>query len=194
MSYNEELIHNMKSNCKRRTCEAIVTLYARMKRGDDEARQQLIKSTMSIVVAKVDSYLQRYKNLEYLRDDLTSEGFLALIKIVNSMAAMQIEKPAVYIARSLLHAIGNAARQIADDLNETVSVLLEANYSNEIDLLDELDGACLTNLDHQLVELRHAGYTFHEMAEKTGLSRQSVQRDFDAIQKRFEKREKTLSN
>ena len=193
MSYNNELVSNMRSNCTKQTSEDNKALYTRIKQGDGDAIQQMITNYMPLVLDVVDKFLKSRPSREYLRDDLTSEGFVVLTEKVAQFAVKDIENPTGFLASTLRHAIAEAASVIGDRPSAIERDTFGPNLSEEIDLLDELEAACLTDLDRKLVELRRAGYTFHEIAEAVGKDRKTLRGDFNAIRERFEQKEKLLS-
>ena len=46
----------------------------------------MIEGNMAAIVFHVDNYLHYFPQYSFLRDDLTSAGFMGLVKAVNSMA------------------------------------------------------------------------------------------------------------
>jgi RNA polymerase sigma factor (sigma-70 family) len=180
-------------NSTKLTSEENKSLYARIKLGDEDARQQMITGHMPLVIHIVDKFIGTHPSIEYLRDDLMSEGFLALTESVTKLVVKDIDEPTAYLYSIVRRAVAGAACTVGDRPRATERDIFGPNSSNEIDLLDELDAVCLTDTDRKLVELRRAGYSFHEIAEEIGKSHLSVWRDFDAIRTRFEQKEKLLS-
>ena len=82
--------------------------YARVMAGDDKAREEMIEGNMPLVIAKVDAYIGCHPQVAYLRDDLHSAGFLALVKAVNTMAEHDQPSnvnPTGYISVAITHEI-----------------------------------------------------------------------------------------
>jgi RNA polymerase sigma factor (sigma-70 family) len=193
MSYNNELKYSMKTNSTKLTSEENKSLYARIKQGDENARQQMITGYMPLVVDVVDTFLKSRPHLEYLRDDLMSEGFLNLTSSVTKFVVRDVDEPTAYLASTLRRAIAEVVCEIGDKPGCAERYTFGPDSTEEIDILDELDAACLTDLDRKLVELRRAGFTFYEIAEAVERSRPTVRNDFNAIRERFEQKEKLLS-
>ena len=83
LAYDHELTSKITRALDREQNER---LYVRVMAGDEEARQEMIEGNMPLVIAKANSYIRRFPQLAYLRDDLHSAGFLGLVKAVNKMA------------------------------------------------------------------------------------------------------------
>ena len=84
--YNSELVTDMARLGDPSCTEDNDRLYPFVAAGDAAARTKMIESNMPLVVAKVNAYLVEFPDLAYLRDDLTSAGFVGLTKAVNRMA------------------------------------------------------------------------------------------------------------
>ena len=82
-SYDHHLTNKITQSSNRKRNER---LYPRVMAGDQRAREEMIEGNMPLVVSKVDSYIRRYPQLEYLRHDLHSAGLVGLAQAVNKMA------------------------------------------------------------------------------------------------------------
>jgi hypothetical protein len=193
--YNSELVANMRSNCEHTNSAKNLALYKQMLSEDPDARESarkaLICNNMQLVTLVVNELLTGRPWQEYLRDDLVSEGFLALTDIVNSLGRRH--KVVQHMTSYLRTAIHYTLSRFRD--TSTTSLPENAEYADErtaIDTADILDAACLTNLGRTLLELRRQGYTLHEIAAKTGLSYRTAQRRLKAVYERFEQKKKNI--
>lgn len=83
-------------------------LYARIKSGDKAAITEMIERNIPGVLSCVGSFLQSYRRFKHLREDLVSEGLLALTKTVNSFTEITLEKhPSGRIVFEIDVALGN---------------------------------------------------------------------------------------
>ena len=85
MKYNHELVNDMRQCCQKHTDkQENDRLYLRVLEGDAKAKEQLVVNNMPLVVAIVDCFIEKHPMYDYLRDDLTSEGFVALAAAAQS--------------------------------------------------------------------------------------------------------------
>jgi RNA polymerase sigma factor (sigma-70 family) len=193
VKYNTELVSNMKAVCETPDNDALYALLP-----DEEAHQRMITGNMLMVVSIVDDYLKSNTDFEYLRDDLTSEAFLALTRAVNTLPATTLtrEGPTAYMSKSIRNAIHKAARHAPYQSSETdLSKRTMGTRFDTVAVVDEADqikSACETPLDRELVRLRKDGYTFPEIAQLVGIPRRTVIDNFHAIRARYEEHVKEL--
>ena len=76
--YNSELISQMTPPL---STEGNLALAPKVAAGDLEARGQMIEGNMPLVVSKVSAYIRDFPEYGYLRDDLTSVGFMGLVAV-----------------------------------------------------------------------------------------------------------------
>ena len=73
----------------------------------------MIEGNMAAIVFHVDNYLHYFPQYSFLRDDLTSAGFMGLVKAVNSMAeeGCGVAAPVDYIKVSVARELGELAEE-----------------------------------------------------------------------------------
>ena len=169
MKYNTELVTNMKANCEEPDNAG---LYPRVVAGDKEAREGMIVSNMPMVVSIVDDYLKSSKDFDYLRDDLTSEGFLSLTRVIDVLRTRPLmceRAVSSYIYKSIRHAVGKAARRSPyESANKDWSKRTMSRFKSveDVDAGDVIDACCKAPLEHRLVQLRQKGYSLREIAKR----------------------------
>ena len=168
-------------------------LYPRVMAGDEKAREEMIQSNMPLVISKVDSYVRRYPQLEHLRDDLHSAGFVGLVKAVNKMAEHKEPSkvnPTGYISVAITHEFVKLAKkeavhsgiELADtpeiDMDASGDVpevshnipesVVDTNQSATTELLelrDMLQTCCQSEEERTLLRMREEGYSDRDIAE-----------------------------
>lgn len=90
------------------TDEENEALYHRIRTGDTAAISEMIERNMPGVISRVGEFLRLYPRFSYLRDDLVSEGFMALTKTVNRFTVIEAEKhPSGRIVFEIDRALGS---------------------------------------------------------------------------------------
>ena len=197
--YNNELAEQVRQQGEPLTDEANRTLYDLIRTGDKVARERMITGNMPLVIEHVNNFIFDGRMwLEYLRDDLTSAGFLGLVGAVNNLVGRVecVENPNAYLVSAiwakLFDAIeqdqnvgrprsgGRARRDENWILPSTVSMDLEKlPISSEIaavDLRDFIEACCQNDTECQYIRLVEEGYTFAEIASITNVHETTVGR------------------
>lgn len=84
-------------------------LYPLVIAGNEEARREMIEGNMALVTLRVNTFIRFFPQAEFLRDDLISEGLLALVSAVNGMKNRigQADcNPQGYLLKSISNALG----------------------------------------------------------------------------------------
>lgn len=92
--------------------ETNAAIYARLKSGDANARDELIENNIAFVHSKANLFLRERPYLLYLRDDLVSEGLIELTNAVDTMQANGVSdatNPTAYIGVALRAAFSRCA-------------------------------------------------------------------------------------
>jgi len=190
-------------------------LYHRVMAGDREARRQMIEGNRPLVVMKVDSYIHCYPNVAYLRDDLHSAGFAALVQAVNKMAEHDQPRkvnPTGYISVAITHGIARLAEKEAamgltsipefedapDDDDDAPRAehnvpdsILDANESARqglFELRDLIHSCCQSEEEHTLVRMREEGYSDREIARALNMSHTSAYMLRKELETRFQEK------
>lgn len=173
-------------------------LYLLVVAGDSAAKEEMIISNLSLVPVKVQSYLLHFPQCEHLRDDLISQGFVAVVEAVNNMIGNEIDEPnpTGYISQCIQYALGDLMDQEATvrvpkrtylehkaagheihrpEREATVGFedVLEREARTDprsmVDLRDELAGCCECRWDKSILRLREQGYSDADIAQQLGI-------------------------
>jgi DNA-directed RNA polymerase specialized sigma24 family protein len=168
-----------------------IALADQVRMGNAEAREHMILGYTKLVMHKVESWLSVFPTLEYLSDDMVSEGLLAVTKAVNKIAEGDLPEtnnPTGYVSVAIHNGISNFAmdeatirvpRSVAPDQRASVSARvfegletdMAATMDHEelVDTKDILDSLCQTEYDRAIMDLRARGYTDAEVASQLGI-------------------------
>lgn len=170
-------------------------LYPLVVAGDEAARERMIEVNMPLVTNKVDTFLAVFPHLEYLRDDLMSEGFIGLCIAVNKMAEggpRQNANPTGFMSYKIhyqlgdladkeagtgahpntLRALRKAGKAAAQQVEADPDILPPATGDETIDpmamtdLIDEIESCCEDENELEIVRLRAKGYVDQEIADQ----------------------------
>ena len=183
--------------------------FARMKDGDEDARQQLILHNLRLV----SHIVRKYYSASPDQEDLVSIGTIGLVKAVDSFNSENGARFATYAARCiqneiLMHFRSRKKHASEVSINETIDVDRDGNPLSYLDVIcDEEDFAeevqrklltermmkslstCLSLRERQIIELRYGlceggAKTQKEVADLLGISRSYVSRiEKSALQK-----------
>ena len=175
--------------------------FLRMKKGDEEAREKLIKCNMRLVAHIVKKYYTNYRDQE----DLISIGTIGLIKAIDSYNVENGTKFATYAGKCLQNEIlmyFRAQKKTAceSSINDTIELDCDGNPLTYIDIIsvddniiDEIDLKSkremilwavehkLTSRERKIINMRYGlqetiPITQREVASKLGISRSYVSR------------------
>jgi hypothetical protein len=181
------------------TMEKNAALYPRVQAGDAVAREEMITGNMPLVIAKVESLIRSFPNVEYLRDDLTSAGLLGLTSAVNAIAdGFQAKNPTFYLAKAIVTEIGKAledetpiripytSRRRAETtdtplvppvVQNIIPERFEApSYEKELEMRDVIDACCVRKEERTFVAMKEAGHTLTEIAAAMNMPLTSTHR------------------
>ena len=137
LPYDHELTSKITRSSDREQNER---LYPRVMAGDEAAREEMIEANMPLVIAKVNSYIRRYPQLEHLRDDLHGAGFVGLVQAVNKMAEHKEPSnvnPTGYISVAITHEFVKLAKKEAVhsgiELADTPEIDMDATEDTTVD-------------------------------------------------------------
>lgn len=165
--------------------------------GDAAAREEMILLNMPLATFKVDAYLSCFPHLEYLREDLISEGYVALVDAVNRAVNGGVRNPTGYLSVAIQKQIGqsidaelfatskHSARYWRGQGDEPVPlqkvpnsdyVLAELEYDTrkKDDLKELIVGCCESDEECAIVDLRMKGYKDDEIARQLDIPKTTV--------------------
>jgi hypothetical protein len=193
--YNSELISQLS---KPLTVEENLDLIPLAAGGDTDARDRMIEGNMALVIAKVDGYLSYFPQYVFLRDDLTSAGFVALVEAVDNIVreGTKIKAPVDYMGVAILRSIGDLAetdgsihipretQRLATARGERITPLtpcsgaLETCATNDaesvFDMRDLIASCCSCDQERTFVKMREAGYKLREIAVEVNMPLSSL--------------------
>ena len=163
--------------------------------GDEVARRRMIEGNLTLVVAKVDSFLGNVPHLDFLRDDLMSAGFTGLVKAVNNIARGKVHRNDGFIVGYLIVWIGReidvaisreapiyvplSSQHAAHAKGEEIDIpvvthefpetrRINQNGTGEVDARDCLDACCTCEEERTFLAMREAKHTYAEIAKAIG--------------------------
>lgn len=167
--------------------------------GDQSARDEMVVLNMPLVSFKVDAYLSCFPHLEYLRDDLVSEGNVALIEAVDRCRSCNggSINPIGYLSVAIHKQIGHFVdseifanpdrttrfrRQQGKDPERSHKVPnsdfvlseLFQDTRKEAELLELILDCCESEEERAIVDLRIKGYKDDEIASQLEMSKTAV--------------------
>ena len=193
--YNSELVAALYGLEEPLDLAGNLALFPAAAAGDQAARRRMIEGNLTLVVAKVDSFLGSVPQLGYFRDDLTSAGFMGLVKAVNRVAAGKVLNNDGYITgyltvairREISRAIDKEAaiyvpprsRQAAHAKGEEIDPpvvthevpelrRINQNGTEEVEVRDAIDACCTCEAERTFLAMREVGHTYAEIATAVG--------------------------
>jgi RNA polymerase sigma factor (sigma-70 family) len=199
VSYNHELIDDMRTVCTPSTKTDNERLYQLLRQGDTSAREQLIVNNMPLVVAIVDTFTKAYPDCENERDDLTSEGFVAITKAVSALQdpAWRFREDNVtgYLGRSIEHHLIDIARRRqrqvkcqSSPVDYSKRSLAGVDSIERVEIEELIQHCCSTGFERSVVDLRRQGHTLQEIADIYGTNRMAISRCLKTVKTRFDAR------
>lgn len=170
-------------------------------------RDKLIETHLPLVEELVNCYLKSTPASRHLRDDMIGAASLALVVAIDSHAgrdenvkgyAAESIRRAIHVEAQEEPAIGPTARrlsQIRGDDSEDVGKFsrcesdltqLESPCETVRDLRDQIEAACESQFDRDVVQLRSEGCTDTEVAARLSVSQPTVMRARKRIETRFD--------
>jgi DNA-directed RNA polymerase specialized sigma subunit len=189
--YNSELVSQMSPPLN---VEDNLGLAPKVALGDVEARKSMIEGNMPLVVSKVDDYIFSFPQYTYLRDDLTSAGFVGLVNAVNSIAkdGSGVAAPVEYIGVSIMcqliqftddesmiriphktqyNATANGKRIRTMTPSGAVPDTCACDGAETLaEMRDLIESCCETEQERTYVDMREASYNLQEIAAVIGTS------------------------
>jgi DNA-directed RNA polymerase specialized sigma24 family protein len=147
----------------------------------DNKIDAMIEANVPLVKAIVEKYIGLHSGVAFLFDDLISEGLLALISAVKKLSGMDTPEDGGnctgFISARIIWAIcdlmDQQARQIIPE-DYTPPYPVSFDPMEEFELRDLLAEACQTPEDCIILEMREAGSTDQEIADRLSIPRRAV--------------------
>jgi RNA polymerase sigma factor (sigma-70 family) len=170
--------------------ENMDVLADQLRLGCEDTRTRMIEGYMPLVRSKVKKWVTLYPSLEHLKEDMTSEGDLAVVRAIDSIK--RGERPdssnvTGYVSVSIVNAIGEfldtstliRIPRWTDETCPVIETLYEVGLqvqppNEEVELRDLLDTVCQSDQDRAIVDLLSRGYTEREVASQLDMAQQTV--------------------
>ena len=146
-----------------------------------EAIENMVVSNIPLVILKAETYVNLHNNLEFLQDDLISEGLLALNTAVQDLADSDTPEDGgnctAYLSTRVLWALCNYVdkeeyQQIPTGYAPPGPHVIDPR--DIVEARDLLESACLTPEDHVIIQMREKGSTDQEIADSLNIPRRAV--------------------
>lgn len=189
-------------------------LYSQVQGGSVAAAEALITENMPLVVVKVGDFLDAHPQHAHLRDDLVSEGNVALVEWVQRLTrpheaiknlSGSLKKALVRAMQSLCDrdaGLGVCDRTMqrrralaksgaaVDELptvagGDNLDSLPESAGRRHTELREEIASCCKTDFERDVVRLREAGYVDAEIGEQLGKHPDTVRQARKRIEARY---------
>ncbi len=155
----------------------------RLPEGTDRTAEinMMIEANIPLVLAKVNTYIGLHSSVEFLFDDLTSEGLVALTIAVNKLAGMGTPDDGGnctgFIGNRIVWAIcklvdHDEKQQIPKDYVPPGPTVVDP--MDIVDSKDLIYSACQSPEDRVILKMREKGNTDQEIAERLDISRRAV--------------------
>ena len=170
--------------------ENMDALAEQLRLGCRETRERMIEGYMPLVHSKVNKWLAIYPGLEYLEEDMVSEGYFAVVKSINNIETG--EEPlrsnvTAYVSTAIIHTIGDFLDNVAtirvprraDATPPVIEQIIERPVQDAdpvamLEVLDMLEAACTTDTDRSIVDLLSRGYTEREVSSQLDIPQSTV--------------------
>lgn len=161
MTYNHDLNRDGRRCCaeirQRNNDEFLKELVAANEHNRKGLCNEVIQSNIPFVLDFVDRFLRRNSHVKHLKDDLTSECFLALTYAIRTFIPEKCSSLSNLLWTSCQHA---AYRFVRTNHQLQVDVVPDVAYTPEYDydVEDIIDTYCSDPLENQVVRLRLEGH------------------------------------
>jgi RNA polymerase sigma factor (sigma-70 family) len=200
VKYNNQLVGEMVHLCPPFSMEKNEELLPLVAVRNPSAKQQMIEGNMSFVLNRVESYIRRSPEIEYLRDDMTSVGLVGVCKAVNKIASGTKVTYATgllsyWINREIMRLLHTERKHCKRDEDParpdpTVEQITRKDVEpNLVDLRDLIYSCCKTEQERSLIRLREeTGLDCQEIGPLLGVSQPTAYRILNRIYRRFERK------
>lgn len=170
--------------------ENMDTLAEQLRLGCERTRQRMIEGYMPLVHSKVNKWINIYPSLEYVEEDMVSEGYLAVVKAINSIESGEYppnSNVTAYVSVAIVHTIGDFLDSVATirvprraDADPPVveQIFDRPSTSSDptamLEVSDLLEAACVSDEDRAIVDLLSKGYTEREVSAQLDIPQSTV--------------------
>lgn len=176
------------------TTEENDSLAVKVRAQDPQAREDLIVGNIPLVRHRVRSWVSLYPHLQYLQEDMVSEGLVGLVEAVNRIAKLPEPENnnvtgclSVAITRAVGHYVAREEVEPKVSLPDYVAKTVEVRDPTEfVDFVDSLYGACDSDEHRMILQMRAEGASEKEVAAALDCSQQTVSVLLDEIRQNFE--------
>lgn len=156
------------------------------------AIDKIITANVPLVFTKANTYINLHNDVEFLCDDLISEGLVALTLAVFDLASMETPDDGgnctAFIATRIVWAMckfveKDEHQQIPKGYSPPGPIIIDPR--DEIETQDLLKSTCNTPEDHVIIDMRKKGCNDQEIADCLGLSRRAVNFTRNEIMNRY---------
>lgn len=159
-----------------------------------------------LVVNLLNKFLAKNPQYNYLRDDLKAEAMLAVVKVskrsddsglsyshikkafttcINSDMTIRIPQAVLERRKAAGEDLGIMQREGSAEWEHTKEKDGLTDPRSMVDLWDELLGACETEVDRSIIEMRRDGYKDHEIGSLLCMDQSWIVKLRKKIEKRF---------
>jgi RNA polymerase sigma factor (sigma-70 family) len=191
-------------------------LFARLMAGDNDVRKKLIETNMVLAENAAEKYVLSRPGVKHLKDDLISDGYLALVKAVDAIKKSQPTNVSAYLNAAINHAINleadNNESQIKCSSKRrfksgavphkigTISPNIEGDIPipekrdsgvglvEADNLMNELFACCTNDQERAIVYLRSRGKKNTQIAKRLHIDRTTVGRVIDNVRAKLAER------
>lgn len=171
--------------------ENMDALAEQLRLGCERTRTKMIEGYIRLVHSKVNKWLQLYPTLEYLEEEMVSEGYLAVVMAVDTIkrrGTPDNSNVTAYISVAIVNAIGKyldenstliRVPKCSDEDSPVIEQIFDrpqpsSDPSASIELADMLAAACSTQEDRAIVDLLSKGYTEREVSAQLDIPQSTV--------------------
>lgn len=184
-------------------------LYPLVVSGDESARTEMIESNMALVKFQVERFIFIYPQAKHLKDELISEGYLALCTAVNKLfnsVPVENPKPSWYLTRAIQRAFSEVLESETHMQASAKTVRVYTDRSEEIprqipmsdmmpdmpcddtslrDLRELIESCAESEDERQMLTMKENGYSIREIARHLNIPRSTINRSIGEMYKRF---------
>lgn len=190
MSYSEALTQELNDELQ----QAVAA-------GNGAARDRMIQGNMRLAATRVELFIARRPQFDYLKDDLLSEAFVGLTEAVDDISSQGVrENPTGWLSTCIDNQLRTAVeshdtirvpRRTRDGNMARSRAIEDVAFTPDTEAVNEAREAayacCENDTDRAIMQQREAGQTDAQIAESLGVTRISVTRARQRLYRTFKK-------